>query len=236
MNDQPTNPRNTNIPGLSLRRADMPALSAAIEYLEKEDPPQDSPLREIVEMICASPEERRAAELAEAARSLAAQSETRKPPQKKKPARRKAPRKTPRLSSRDRHEDHCSICASPYREAIDEEFTSWHNVSRIALDYKIERRVVYRHAHAMGLFAIRDRNVRIALGHIIERAESVRASSDSVIRAVRMLTHINEDGEWVQPPAHVIVSSGTALQTRNSLPSASRLLDTPRQVKRSVKR
>jgi len=186
--------------------------------------------------VYVSPEERRAAELAEAALSLAAQSEPRKPSQKEKRVRRKAVRKSRALSPLERHEAQCGICGSEYQDEIEEEFVTWHNVSAIARHWGIERRTVYRHAHAFGLFAVRDRNIRLALGHIIEEAENIHPSADSVIRAVRMLTHINEDGEWVQPPAHVIVSSGTALQTRNSLPPASSLVDTGRHMKRRVKR
>ena len=215
MNDQPTTPRNTHIPAL-------PALSAATEYPSHETPARDSNRPVHVQLVYVSPEERAASQAAKAAPSPPAQNETRKPSPKKKPARRKIARKSSLLSPRELHEAHCGICRSRYRDEIEEEFTSWHNVHNIAQHWHIERRSIYRHAHAMGLFAIRDRNIRLALGHIIERAESVRASSDSVIRAVRMLTHVNEDGEWVQPPAHVIVSSGTALQTRNTLPTASK--------------
>jgi hypothetical protein len=224
MTDQLTNPRHTGIPTVSLWQLGLAPLPAATEKPSRETPApapgSDRPVH--VQLVYVSPEERRAAELAKAAPPPRAQSQRRKPSREKRRVRRKPARKSRLLGSRELHETHCSICASPYREAIDEEFTSWHNVSTIAYDYKIERRVIYRHAHAMGLFAIRDRNVRLALGHIIEEAERISPSADSVLRAVRMLSQIDENGVWVEPPAHVIVSSGTALQTRNPLPRASK--------------
>jgi hypothetical protein len=72
------------------------------------------------------------------------------------------------------------------------------------------RRALYRHAHATGLFAKRDRNIRRALGLIIHRADEVLSvTADSVIRALKMLTHINAHGQWVQPPTHVVFSTAT---------------------------
>ena len=222
MNDQPTDPRNSGIPAVSLWQLGLAPLPSVTEQPSHETPARDSERPVHVQLVYVSPEERRAAELAKAALSLAAQSETRKPSQKRKRVRRKVARKSQLLGPRELHETHCSICRSRYRDEIDEQFTSWRNVRNIASEWRIEPRAMYRHAHATGLFAIRDRNIRMALGHIIEEAERISPSADSVIRAVRMLTHINEQGEWVQPPAHVIVSSGTAFQTRNPLPSVSK--------------
>lgn len=102
--------------------------------------------------------------------------------------------------------------------------------------YRFDRHAVYRHAHATGLFAIRDRNLRRALGLIIHRAETARnITGDTVIRAVRTLAHINDAGEWVNPPTHVIVSSGAALQANGPVPSPTELLDTPGRVKNELK-
>ena len=134
------------------------------------------------------------------------------------------------------HEAHCKICASNMREELDEEFVDWHSVATIATAYRFDRHAVYRHAHATGLFAIRDRNLRRALGLIIHRAETApKVTADTVIRAVRTLAHINESGEWVNPPTHVIVSSGAALQANANTPSSPELLATPCQVIESVK-
>ncbi len=173
---------------------------------------------------------------------------------KKKRQRPKTVIEEPQPPSPAMHEAQCMICNSDYREEMDELFVNWHNVSEIAREYDTPRRTLYRHAHATGLFPIRDRNLRRSLGLIIHRAETVPCLTvDSVIRAVRTLAHINESGEWVNPPSHVIVSSGTLQRTdqvrcpersRGAEPSsppeqsrgiAPELLDTPCQAIESVK-
>jgi hypothetical protein len=155
---------------------------------------------------------------------------------KKKRQRSKTEAEEPPLSSLAMHEAHCMICYSKCREEMDELFVNWHNVSEIAREYNTPRRTVYRHAHAVGLFPIRDRNLRRALGLIVHRAESApKVTADTVIRAVRTLAHINEVGEWVNPPTHVIVSSGAALQAPATVPSSPNLLDTPCQAIEIVK-
>jgi hypothetical protein len=155
---------------------------------------------------------------------------------KKKHQRSKAEIDEPQLSSLAMHEAHCMICYSKCREEMDELFVNWHNVSELAREYNTPRRTVYRHAHATGLFPIRDRNLRRSSGLIIHRAETAQGvTADSVIRAVRTLAHINETGEWVNPPTHVIVSSGAALQAPATVPSSPNLLDTPWQAIESVK-
>lgn len=107
------------------------------------------------------------------------------------------------------HERLCVVCRNPLREAIEEEFVHWHNVHDIAAHYRIDARAIYRHARAVNLYDKRDRNLRSALGHIIHRAQNVRITADSVIRAVHHFARINRDGHWVEPPTHIIVSSGS---------------------------
>ncbi len=117
----------------------------------------------------------------------------------------------------EHHQTQCGICGSEHQEEIEEAFINWESVDTIARGFSIPRRTVYRHAHATGLFAKRDRNIRRALGLIIHRADKVRdVSADSVIRAAKTLAHINEHGEWTTPPTHVIVSSGTARPSNTS--------------------
>jgi hypothetical protein len=108
------------------------------------------------------------------------------------------------------HEARCTICRHPERGAIEEEFTHWMSPWSIADEYDVDRRAIYRHAHAMNLFPIRDRNLRFALGHIIDGAERVaHVPASAIIQSVRAFTRINPEGQWVDPPAHVIVSSGS---------------------------
>jgi hypothetical protein len=138
------------------------------------------------------------------------------PRRTRKRKRRKIARNSPPLSSLEMHRAHCSICDSEIQVEIDEHFTNWHSVRELADEYDIDRRAIYRHAHATGLFPIRDRHLRRALGLLIEDAEIVEVSADSVIRAVRTMAHLNSEGEWVNPPTHVVFSSGSILEAKSA--------------------
>jgi hypothetical protein len=114
------------------------------------------------------------------------------------------------------HERRCSICQHPEREAIEEAFLHWHSISQIRTEFKLpERFTVYRHAHAFNLFPRRSRNLRFALGLIIEEAECVRPTTEGIVSAIRAYTSLTDAGEWIEPPAHVIVSSGARLAERS---------------------
>lgn len=134
--------------------------------------------------------------------------------------------------SRDNHERHCSICNSPDREAIEEAFLHWDDPWSIGREFEVGYRSVYRHAHARGLFAIRERNMRFALGHIIERSRGVRATAENVIRAIRAYGCLNRDGQWIEPPIHVIVSSGGRVASPSTVALAAALVapDLPAQL------
>jgi hypothetical protein len=116
------------------------------------------------------------------------------------------------------HERLCLVCRNPLREAIEEEFIHWHSVRDIAETYQIPPHTLYRHARAVNLYDKRDRNLRFALGHIIQRAQDVRITADSVVRAVHHFARINRDGQWVNPPTHVIVSPGSGIEAPPSDP------------------
>lgn len=65
---------------------------------------------------------------------------------------------------RGRHEQNCTICKHAGRESIEKEFINWRSPVGIAKVYGLsDRATVYRHAHAFGLFAKRQRNLRGAL-------------------------------------------------------------------------
>ena len=124
------------------------------------------------------------------------------------------------------HEARCTVCRSPYRAAIEEEFIHWHSPYETAQYYGIERRSIYRHAHALDLFSARDRNLRFALGHIIDEAERcIDVGASEVVRAVHAYARVTTEGQWLEPPAHIIVSSGSRpaplRSTQPSLPSGT---------------
>src|SRR5271154_5836259 len=83
-----------------------------------------------------------------------------------------------------RHGAECKLCAHPKREEIERDFISWRSPASIAKQYGLRNRsTVYRHAHALGLFAKRQRNVRAALESIIERAGEVEVNAAAVVSA-----------------------------------------------------
>jgi hypothetical protein len=134
------------------------------------------------------------------------------------PKRRSSARARPRCATaspsqqrlnRAAHEARCTICRHPERDAIEEEFIHWLSPRTMRYAYGVQSRAVYRHAHAFNLFAVRDRNLRFALGHIIDRVERIpEAHGPDVIRAIHAFARVNNEGQWVEPPSHIIVSSG----------------------------
>lgn len=97
-----------------------------------------------------------------------------------------------------RHRRNCSVCAHAQRQEIEADFLNWRSPTAIAADYGLaDRASVYRHAHALGLFAKRQRNVRAALEKIIERAGEVDVTASAVVAAVQAYAKINAAGEWI---------------------------------------
>jgi hypothetical protein len=100
--------------------------------------------------------------------------------------------------SRGRHEKFCALCKHPQREDIERDFVGWRSPAEIAKRYRLsDRSTVYRHAHAFGLFAKRQRNVRAALERIIEKAGEVEVTAASVVAAVQAYAKINGQGQWI---------------------------------------
>jgi hypothetical protein len=119
--------------------------------------------------------------------------------------------RAPKPSSLSYHQRNCTICHHPDRDAIEQAFLQWRSVSNIRFEFKLpSRTTVYSHAHAFGLFPQRGRLLRSALEHIIECAETITPTGEAIIRAVKAYTCLDDAGQWIEPPAHVIVSSGSA--------------------------
>ena len=97
-----------------------------------------------------------------------------------------------------RHQRNCSVCSHPEREEIEADFIAWRSPATIAGEYGLgDRASVYRHAHALGLFAKRQRNIRAALERIIERAGEVDVTASAVVAAVQAYAKINSAGQWI---------------------------------------
>jgi hypothetical protein len=106
-----------------------------------------------------------------------------------------------------RHARKCTICNHPEREAIEEEFLHWHPPNGIADRYGLAGdRIVYRHAHAVGIYEQRRGKLHSALDLIVESAATAKVTADSVIRAIRAYSCLTPSGQWIEPPAHVIFS------------------------------
>lgn len=106
-----------------------------------------------------------------------------------------------------RHAARCTICRHPQRDAIEQAFLHWWRPTDLAAHFKLGHRLaVYRHAHAFGLFERRKARTQHALGYIIEQAESVAATAESVIRAVKILGCLDENGRWIEPRKEVIIT------------------------------
>lgn len=109
------------------------------------------------------------------------------------------PEKPEKAVSRGRHEQHCTICKHPDRESIEREFIAWRSPVGIAKVYNLsDRSTVYRHAHAFGLFAKRQRNIRAALEKLIERVDEViEMTGPTIVSAIVAYSKINSDGRFV---------------------------------------
>jgi hypothetical protein len=97
-----------------------------------------------------------------------------------------------------RHQRNCSVCSHCEREEIEADFIAWRSPAAIAGEYGLaDRASIYRHAHALGLFPKRQRNIRAALERIIERAGEVDVTASAVVAAVQAYSKINAAGQWI---------------------------------------
>jgi hypothetical protein len=124
--------------------------------------------------------------------------------------------------SRNRHERDCKVCHHLHREQIERDWVAWGDTTRIAKQYQLSRDSIYRHAHALGLFAKRRRNIRQALERIIEKAETVPVSASSVVAAVQAYAKINTSGQWIERQERVDMNALFERMTREELDAYAR--------------
>jgi len=107
----------------------------------------------------------------------------------------------------ERHARKCSICRHPECDSIESDFISWRSETTIARNYRLpSRSSIYRHAAAAGLLQRRRLNLRGVCERIIERVDEAPPSGLAVLRALRIYSQITEDGNWVEPPKHSLVT------------------------------
>ncbi len=110
-------------------------------------------------------------------------------------------------SALERHSRKCQICHHPDRDFIEDEFIHWIRPDYIVVKYDLhDRSYLYRHARALGLDMQRRRNLRQALEPILEQNQCVRVNAQSVLSAARIYSHINDDGQWQDPPRESIIT------------------------------
>ena len=98
-----------------------------------------------------------------------------------------------------RHRRACTVCRHPECAEIEAAFVAWESAATISAQHGIaDRATVYRHAHALGLFDKRRRNIRAALERIIEKAGDVDVTASAVVSAVQAYAKINAAGEWIE--------------------------------------
>jgi len=83
-----------------------------------------------------------------------------------------------------------------------------------------DRASVYRHAHALGLFLKRQRNIRAALERIIEHAGEVEVTASGVVSAVQAYSKINAAGQWIERSEHVNLNELFERMTQQELESS----------------
>jgi hypothetical protein len=97
-----------------------------------------------------------------------------------------------------RHKRNCSVCSHTQRREIEAAFVAWQSPATLATEFGLaDRASIYRHAHALGLFAKRQRNVRAALERIIEKAGEVDVTASAVVAAIQAYSKINSAGQWI---------------------------------------
>ena len=125
--------------------------------------------------------------------------------------------------NRGRHESQCSVCAHPDCQDIERDFVQWKSPIAIAHDYGLtDRKTVYLHAHAFGLFKKRDQNIRAALTRIIEKAGDVEATAAAVVAAVQAYAKINAQGQWIERSEHVNLNELFERMTKDELENYAR--------------
>jgi hypothetical protein len=106
------------------------------------------------------------------------------------------------------HQRNCKICRHPDRPAIEHDFLHWRSPDRIAREYDVPWRSIYRHAHAVKLYDRRRRNLRSSVELLVEGASRVEPTADGVFRAIQLYARMNDAGEIREiPKTQVIVIS-----------------------------
>jgi hypothetical protein len=109
------------------------------------------------------------------------------------------------MSALERHARKCLVCRHRDRDDIESDFLHWHDVADIVIEHNLpNRRILYRHARATGLYELRMSNIRDAAALIASRAEYAKATASSVLKAIQACSQIDSLGRWIAPPTRTI--------------------------------
>jgi hypothetical protein len=107
-----------------------------------------------------------------------------------------------------RHTSKCRICKNPRRALIERDFLVWRNPHEMVSEYGlVSFSVIYRHAQALGLTALRNENARVVLEGASDKGEFASATGGAVTRGVRGYRSFYYNGRWTELPKHVVYES-----------------------------
>jgi hypothetical protein len=120
----------------------------------------------------------------------------------------------------DRHSRKCAVCHHPEREAIEEAFVHWRSPDYIATDFNLDdRRILYRHAHATGLYEQRRRNYLFTIENILECGEEIEFTAAAYIKAVRAYACLCDTVRWSEPVTRVTHEYNTRAESSGPPPA-----------------
>lgn len=109
----------------------------------------------------------------------------------------------------ERHSRKCRLCRHPHLQEIENAYLNWHSAYDICDDFHVDDPdTLYRHARAARLDASRRGNVRCVVEHFIEQAHNVNITSSTVLRSIRALSCLDDQGRWTDPPKTHILMRG----------------------------
>ena len=97
-----------------------------------------------------------------------------------------------------RHKAQCSICLHPECKEIERRWIDWEHMSQIKYEYQVSHDAMYRHAHAVGLFEKRKKNIMRALERIIEKVMTTQPSASAVVAAINAYVKLNGLGQGAE--------------------------------------
>lgn len=108
----------------------------------------------------------------------------------------------------------------------------WRRPTELAREFELgHRKAIYAHANALGLFEQRARAMRFVLEKVMEESTLNAPSADSMIRAVRAYSCLDENGHWHEPPRRVIVTHETIESSPTTPEKEPELFGTPDEQK-----